>query len=127
VASGRGTARTLALIAAAALVPGLGHALLGLRRRALAFFALVFVTFGLGIALDGALSKVEQEHPLTVFAAMTTGATGALNLAARAAGRGAGDPASHTFEYGTAYLLTAGLMNLLLILDTFDRVTGRRR
>jgi len=34
------------------------------------------------------------------------------------------DPAS---PYGTAYLWTAGLLNLLLLLDVYDLATGRKR
>ena len=30
------------------------------------------------------------------------------------------------FEYGTAFLLTAALMNLLLILDAWDIARGRK-
>jgi hypothetical protein len=31
-----------------------------------------------------------------------------------------------TYEYGCAYLLTAGLMNLLLMLDAWDIAVGRK-
>ena len=31
-----------------------------------------------------------------------------------------------TYEYGTTYLLTASLMNILLILDVFDIGIGRK-
>ena len=31
-----------------------------------------------------------------------------------------------THEYGTTFLLTAGLMNILLILDVFDLGIGRK-
>jgi len=34
---------------------------------------------------------------------------------------------SPTYEYGCAYLLTAGLMNLLLVLDAWDIATGKKR
>jgi hypothetical protein len=30
------------------------------------------------------------------------------------------------YEYGTAFLLTAGLMNLLLVLDVWDIVRGKK-
>ncbi len=33
---------------------------------------------------------------------------------------------SVTYEYGNTFLLTAGLMNILLILDAFDIATGRK-
>ena len=37
-----------------------------------------------------------------------------------------GDITSLTYEYGTAFTLTAGLMNLLLVLDSFDIAEGRK-
>jgi hypothetical protein len=37
-----------------------------------------------------------------------------------------GDVISTTYEYGTAFLLTAGLMNLLLILDVMDIGRGKK-
>jgi hypothetical protein len=33
---------------------------------------------------------------------------------------------SVTYEYGSTFLLAAGLMNILLILDVFDISTGRK-
>jgi hypothetical protein len=37
-----------------------------------------------------------------------------------------GDVTSITFEHGTAFTITAGLMNLLLMLDVFDIAEGRK-
>ena len=38
----------------------------------------------------------------------------------------AGDITGPGYEYGTAFLLGAGLMNLLLVLDAWDVATGRK-
>ena len=38
-----------------------------------------------------------------------------------------GDVTSITYEYGTTFTLTAGLMNLLLVLDVFDIAQGRKK
>ena len=35
-----------------------------------------------------------------------------------------GDPMSAAYEYGTAFLITASLMNLLLVLDAWDIARG---
>ena len=37
-----------------------------------------------------------------------------------------GDIVASGYEYGTAFLLTAGLMNWLLVLDCWDIVLGRK-
>jgi hypothetical protein len=37
-----------------------------------------------------------------------------------------GDLVAAGYEYGTAFLLTAGLMNWLLVLDCWDIAVGRK-
>jgi hypothetical protein len=32
-----------------------------------------------------------------------------------------------TYEYGNTFLIAGGLLNMLVMLDAFDRATGRRR
>lgn len=130
------------------LVPGLGHLYLGRKGRAGVFFTVVVSLFALGVASDGAASLFEQRQPLTFLATLDNLATGPVDLISRYATYGAivyalpgeeGDPRraellvrlrtrvrSVTYEYGTTFLLTAGLMNILLILDAFDIATGRK-
>jgi hypothetical protein len=53
--------------------------------------------------------------------------TGLLQLAARAlVERPEGNLLAVTHEYGTVYLATAGLMNLLLMLEVWDIASGRK-
>lgn len=130
------------------ILPGLGHLYLGKTVRALVFFVVVAATFGLGIASDGAASLIEDRQPLTFLATFDNVAVGPFDLIGRYLTYGTivyampgeeGDPRrtelverqrarvrSVTYEYGNTFLLTAGLMNLLLILDAFDIATGRK-
>jgi hypothetical protein len=108
------------------LIPGLGHASVGRARRGLGYFLIVSTAFLVGLALRGGLPAPDREHPLTILAAATGRATGLLDLAAKAKGLGDGDPASRTFEYGTTYLASAGVMNLLLIFDVVAVARGRK-
>ena len=119
------TKRTIAAMILAFLVPGAGHFYLGRRRRALAFFAIVLVLFVIGLSIDGRLYTVQQGSLLSVLATLGSMGAGALYFVARAMGP-FGDVTSITFEYGTAFTLTAGLMNLLLILDAHDISEGRK-
>jgi hypothetical protein len=71
---------------------------------------------------------VEPGQPLTILATFAVYGAGLLNIAARALSDSpSGTILSPTYEYGCAYILTAGLMNLLLILDAYDIATGRKR
>jgi hypothetical protein len=121
----RSTAVAMAL---AWLVPGLGHYYLGRRRTAVAFLVLVLLTFLAGLSFQGRLYSVEDGQPLTILATFAVYGAGLLNLAARAIVENpAGTILAPTYEYGCAYLLTAGLMNLLLVLDAHDLAAGKKR
>ena len=144
----RSAAASLAACVLAWLLPGLGHLYLGKKGRAAVFFLVVAVMFGLGIASDGAASLIEERQPLTFLATFDNVAVGPFDLVGRYLTYGTivyalpgeeGDPRrrdlvdrqrtrvrSVTYEYGNTFLLTAGLMNLLLILDAFDIATGRK-
>jgi hypothetical protein len=118
---------TAAAMVLAWLVPGLGHFYLGRRKTAIAFALIVAATFLLGLSFQGRLYTVEEGQPLTILATFAVYGTGLLNLAARALSENPGGVIlSPTYEYGCAYLLTAGLMNLLLVLDAHDLARGKK-
>jgi TM2 domain-containing membrane protein YozV len=115
--------RTVTAIVLAYLVPGAGHFYLGRRGRALAFFAIILCLFVVGLSIDGRLYTVQQGNVLTLLATLGSIGTGLPYFLARALGE-FGDVTSITYEYGSAFTLTAGLMNLLLIVDAFDIAEG---
>jgi len=108
-------------------VPGAGHVYLGRRARAAAFFAIIVFLFVLGLAIDGGLYTIATSRGswLKILASVGSMGSGLLYVLARRAGT-AGDVVSATFEYGATFTLTAGLMNLLLVLDCFDVARGRK-
>lgn len=114
-------------VALAWAFPGLGHMYLGRRGRALAYAAIITIAFLLGLSLEGRLYTIERGQPLTILATFAIHGAGILPIAARALlDNPGGAILSVTFEYGCAFLLTAGLMNLLLMLDAWDIATGRK-
>ena len=88
---------------------------LGKGRRALVFFGGVLLLFALGLYMNGKLFSLE------------TGFFGFLRLAGKLLGWGVGDIRSFGYEYGNTFLYTAGLINMLLVLDAFDISQGRKR
>ena len=109
------------------VVPGAGHVYLGYRRRAAAFFTIIFLMFVIGLAIDGNLYTLERGQPiLRLLASLGSMGSGLIYFVARAMGP-YGDLTSITYEYGTTFTLTAGLMNLLLVLDCFDIAGGRKQ
>ena len=126
VAKARFPWRALALAAVAWLLPASGHFVLGKRLRALLFFFIIATAFALGIHLDGNLHRIVGGQPLSVLATLGALGSGLPYLAARFYAGYAGDPLGATYEYGTIFLLSAGLMNLLLVLDVWDIASGRK-
>jgi hypothetical protein len=47
-------------------------------------------------------------------------------IVARAVGAGAGRVVAITYEYGNTFLIVAGLLNMLVVLDAFDIAKGRK-
>lgn len=114
------------LMALAWLVPGLGHVVLGRRLRGLIFSVVVGVAFVVGLVLDGELMVPRSGEPLSYLAAIASLGNGALFFLVRAFGLGQGLVTAASYEYGTTFLLTAGMMNLLLVLDTHDLAVGKK-
>jgi hypothetical protein len=109
------------------LFPGLGHLYLRRPRTALLYALIVTATFLFGLSFEGRLYSPEPGQPLTILATFAVYGAGLLNIAARLLSSNPnGTILSVTYEYGCAFLLTAGLMNLLLMLDAYDIAVGRK-
>ena len=108
------------------LVPGAGHLLLGRLQKGVVFLASITVMFGIGLALNGRLFPFDFSEPLVGLAALANLATGAPYFIASALGLGAGVVTSVAYEYGNAFLIVSGLLNMLVALDAFDVRLGRK-
>jgi hypothetical protein len=130
----------IGLLAVAWLIPGLGHWILGKRKRALVFAAVIFLAFATGVLLDGEIGTPKPQRPfswLAAFACLGNGLLSILRLAwlngigGLLAGipyglQGGGSPSATGFAYGNTFLYTAGLMNLLAVLDVSDIARGEK-
>ncbi len=106
-------------------VPGAGHLWLG-RRKGLLFLVVLPLMFALGLALHGRIFPVEVSQPLVALAALANMGIGAPYFIARAAGYGGGNVIAVTYEYGNTFLIVAGLLNTLVVIDAFDIAAGRK-
>ncbi len=118
--------RTHAAMIAAWLIPGGGHLLLGKRVRALVFFLVIMTAVTVGVVLEGNLHRILPNQPLTILATLGSMGSGAPYFALRFLLGYQGNVVAPGYEYGSAFMLTAGLMNLLLVLDVFDIGRGRK-
>jgi hypothetical protein len=108
------------------LAPGVGHLMLGKRWRAVGFALIIFLSLAIGVSLDGNLYEIVRDRPLSILATLASMGMGVPYFFLRLGIGYSGDMVAPGFEYGSAFILTAGLMNLLLVLDCWDLVTGRK-
>jgi len=149
VSSSKEGGRVAAACLLAWVVPGAGHWFLGRRVKAVVFLVLVVLTFTTGVIMKGRVYVANREQPLTYLATFANVALGPLDLIGRRVFYeriiyvfpSESDPMLYqevmqlnrskilavTHEYGTTFVLAAGLMNILLILDVFDIGIGRKR
>ncbi|MFL6233898.1 MAG: DUF6677 family protein [Thermoanaerobaculia bacterium] len=120
------TGNAAVAVLSAWLVPGLGHVYLKRPLRGLAFFLLVVAAVLIGSRLEGNLYQAVQGQPLTLLATFASMGMGFLYFLLRYALHYQGNIMGAGYEYGTAFLLTGGLMNLLLVLDAWDIVRGKK-
>jgi len=114
------------LLLAAWLVPGSGHLWLGRRTKGWTILVALTAMFALGLFLQGRLFPFESSQPLVFLAAAANLAVGIPYLAAWVFGWGQGQVASVTYEYANAFLIVAGLLNMLVALDVYDTAVGRK-
>ncbi len=115
------------LCVAAWLIPGLGHFLVGRRWRALILFASIMIMFALGLAMQGQIFSTSAASYLEVLGHYGELCVGLAMPASRFFGYAGGDPFFVSSDFGTAYLVAAGMLNALAVLDCFDIAMGRKK
>ena len=114
------------LCLAAWAVPGAGHLWLGRRSKGLIFLVALPLMFAMGLALKGRLFPFDLSEWLVALAAVADVGIGLPYFVAKALGYGEGAVRAVTYEYGTAFLIVAGLLNLLVVIDAYDVALGRK-
>jgi hypothetical protein len=112
------------------LVPGGGHFLLKKRERGAILAVSVIAMFVLGLMMRGALFSPERGDLLTtvIYYGGFVGdlLAGVPYFLTVAFGYNQPDMAGHVHDYGTKFLVAAGLLNLLAIVDAFEIATGKK-
>ncbi len=108
------------------LVPGAAHAWLGRRDKGVIFLVVLVALFAAGVWLEGRIFPFEPGQPLVALAALANIGIGLPYFVAWAAGLGAGNVVAVSYEYANTYLIVAGLLNALVVLDAYDIAIGRK-
>lgn len=108
-------------------IPGLGHLTLKKFWRAAIFFFAISSMAALGLMMGGKIYPFQTENPLTILAFFSDIGNGLLYIISRFFSFGLGELKKTTFEFGTAYIAGAGLLNYLIALDAFDIASGKKK
>lgn len=112
--------------AAAWALPGAGHLWLGRYQKGLTLLVVLPLMFACGLWIQGRIFPFQFDDLLVGLAAVADLGIGAPYFVARLAGAGAGEVIAITYEYGNTYVIVAGLLNMLAVLDVFDIAMGRK-
>ena len=108
-------------------IPGLGHISLKKYGKGLIFFICITAMTFLGLYMGGKIYSFQTENPLTILAFFSDLGFGLCYFASKLLSFGIGDLKRITFEFGTAYIAGAGLLNYLIALDAFDIASGKKK
>jgi uncharacterized protein DUF6677 len=116
----------LAIAVAGWVVPGLGHALLRMWGRAAACFVTVAVLVFLGAGMRGNVFTSGGSDAFDTLGYVADLGTGCFYFAARAIESDGADVSHANGDYGTRFLATAGILNLLAALHAFEAARGHK-
>ncbi len=118
------------IVAMAWILPGGGHFLLKRHARGAVLAATVTITFLFGLFMRGTMFAPRTGDLLTTV--IHTGGfigdlcSGVLYLLTTWLGYAQPDMAGAVHDYGTKFLVAAGLMNVLAIMDAYEIAVGKR-
>ncbi len=107
------------------LVPGAGHFLLRKWGRGALLAVSILSMFALGIAMQGKLYSSAHDILDMLGLAGDLG-NGLLYIVSRVLGLGADSVQVTTADYGTRFIVVAGLLNVIAAVDAHNLRTGRK-
>ena len=118
-------------VLAAWIVPGAGHFMLKKQGRGALLFAAVVLMFLFGLSMSGMMFTPEKGSDYLTTLINYGGflcnlAAGAMYLLATMFGYSQPDMPGAVHDYGTKFLVTAGLMNILAMVDAYEIAAGRK-
>lgn len=129
VKSSTATNSNMAIIAPLAgwLLPGLGHFI---QRRWIRGFLLmlsVFIMFFAGLGMQGKIYGFNTGDLLDILGFVGDIGSGLLYFIARAMDAGGGNIQRAVADYGTKYIVVAGLLNIIASVDAHQIAIGKKQ
>lgn len=109
------------------LVPGAGHMIQKRWIRGLLLFVSIVTLFLLGLAMQGRIYKATGGDILDMLGFVGDVGAGGLYLLTLANDWGQGAIAFATADYGTKFMIVAGLLNFIAVADAYHIAIGKKR
>jgi hypothetical protein len=108
------------------LIPGAGHLLLKRWVRGGLIMGSVIIMFLMGLAMQGHIYKPNGGDILDILGFVGNLGAGALYFLSRINDWGPGAIAHATADYGTKFLIVAGLLNFIAAADAYHIAIGKK-
>ena len=120
------TTMSVVVPALAWLVPGAGHLIQKRWIRGLLIMASVVTMFVLGLLMQGRIYSPNGGDILDILGFVGDLGAGGLYIVSRAMDLGHGVVAHATADYGTKYIIVAGLLNFISVADAYHIAIGKK-
>lgn len=108
------------------LIPGAGHLIQKRWIRGVLLMVSIVAMFLLGLAMQGRVYKPNGGDILDILGFVGDVGAGALYIVTRAMDWGQGAIAHATADYGTKYIIVAGLLNFIAVADAYHIAIGKK-
>lgn len=109
------------------LLPGLGHLIQRRWTRGLLLMLAVFIMFFAGLGMQGKVYGFNTGDLLDILGFVGDIGSGLLYFIARAMDWGAGNIQRAVADYGTKYIVVAGLLNIISAVDAYHIAIGKKQ
>ena len=109
------------------LIPGLGHILQKRYVRGVLLMLAVCIMFFAGLAMQGKVYSFNTGDLLDILGFVGDIGAGVLYFLARAMDWGAGNIHRAVADYGTKYIVVAGLLNVVAVVDAYHIAIGKKQ
>ena len=109
------------------LIPGAGHIMQKRWIRGVLLFISIVTLFLLGLAMQGRIYKANGGDILEMLGFVGDVGAGALYILSLANDWGQGAIAFATADYGTKFMIVAGLLNFIAIADAYHIAIGKKQ
>jgi len=109
------------------LIPGLGHILQKRYVRGVLLMLAVCIMFFAGLGMQGKVYSFNTGDLLDILGFVGDIGTGVLYFLARAMDWGAGNIHRAVADYGTKYIVVAGLLNVIAVVDAYHIAIGKKQ